>query len=157
VDLSTLDPRLLRLTYASRAVEWLAREDLRDIAASAQRRNRRLGLTGVLLYMNGEFLQVLEGPGPEVEQLFEMIENDPRNKWVTRLSTERVLRRAFGDWAMGCFELAPSALDRAAFIVSDADSDRLRPRFSGDFSVFLDQFYARNRTRGVTPDFAKAV
>lgn len=157
MDLSTLDPRLLRLTYASRAVEWLSREDLRDIAASAQKRNRALGLTGVLLYVRGEFLQILEGHAEAVEQLFEMIENDPRNRWVTRLATERVLRRAFAEWSMGCFELDPDDIGEDFFITHDAGNRRLRPRFSGDFSVFLDQFYARNLPRGVAPEFARAV
>ena len=101
MDLSDFDPRLLRLTYASRAAEWLSRQDLREIARAAQARNRKLGVTGLLLYVEGDFLQVLEGPAGAVERLYETIENDPRNKWVTRLSTERILRRAFEEWALG--------------------------------------------------------
>jgi hypothetical protein len=157
VDLTDLDPRLLRLTYASRAAEWLTRTDLRAIAASAQKRNRAMGLTGLLLYVEGDFLQVIEGPGGAVEQLYEMIEADPRNIWVTRLATERVLRRAFADWSMGCFEVGLEQIDGDAFFLLDAQAPRVRPRFSGDFSIFLDQFYARNRARGVLPDFAQAM
>lgn len=157
VDLSTLDPRLLRLTYASRAADWLTRDDLRAIANSAQKRNKSMGLTGLLLYVGGDFLQVIEGPGAAVEKLYEMIEADPRNQWVTRLATEKVLRRAFADWSMGCFEIGLEQLEGDAFFILDADAPRVRPRFSGDFSVFLDQFYARNRARGAAPDFARAL
>lgn len=157
MDLSDLDPRLLRLTYASRAVEWLSRDDLRAIADSAQKRNRAMGLTGLLLYVGGDFLQIIEGPAQAVEELFEMIANDPRNKWVTRLATERVLRRAFADWSMGCFELGLEQLEGDHFFVLEQDTPRIRPRFSGDFTVFLEQFYDRNRKLGRAPDFAKAV
>lgn len=157
MDLTDFDPRLLRLTYASRAAEGLSRRDLRAIAETAQKRNAGLGLTGLLLHVDGEFLQVLEGPGAAVEAMFEAIEADPRNTWVTRLSTERILRRAFADWSMGCFDMRPDDIDDAAFFVADAGAMRLRPRFSGDFSVFLEQFYARNLATGATPDFARAV
>jgi hypothetical protein len=157
MELADLDPRLLRLTYASRASEWLTRDDLRTIAAVAQRNNREAGLTGLLLYVEGDFLQVIEGPPDAVESLFEAIERDERNQHVTRLSTERILRRAFADWSMGCFEVGLEQLEGDSFFVLDSDAPRVRPRFSGDFSVFLSQFYARNRARGATADFASAV
>jgi hypothetical protein len=157
VDLSDLDPRLLRLTYASRAADGLSRADLSDIARKAQTKNARLGITGLLLYVDGDFLQILEGPAAPVEAMFELIERDARNKWVTRLATERILRRAFGDWSMGCFEVDAGALDDAHFFRLDAGRTRVRPRFTGDFTIFLDQFYARNRARGLAADFAPAV
>jgi hypothetical protein len=157
LDLSSLDPRLLRLTYASRAAEWLSRDDLRQIAETAQARNRRLGLTGLLLYVEGDFLQVLEGPGTAVEQVYEQIEADTRNKWVTRLATERILRRAFEEWSMGCFEVGLDEVDGQSFFILDSDEPRIRPRVSGDFSVFLEQFYTRNRARMTVADFARAL
>ena len=156
MDLSDLDPRLLRLTYASRAVDGLTKDDLRAIANEAQDRNRALGVTGLLLYVEGDFLQVLEGPGGAVEQIYELIENDRRNRWVTRLSTERILRRAFEDWSMGCFEVGLEQMDEDAFFVLDDDGPKVRPRFTGDFTVFLDQFYRRNRAKGKLPEFARA-
>ncbi len=157
MDLTSFDPRLLRLTYASRAVDWLTRDDLRAIAESAQRHNRARGLTGLLLYVEGDFLQVIEGPGAAVETLFETIAADARNQWVTRLSTERILRRAFADWSMGCFEIGLTEIEGDAFFLLDADAPRVRPRFSGDFTVFLEQFYTRNRVRGLESDFARAL
>jgi hypothetical protein len=160
VALSDIDPRLLRLTYASRAADGLSRDDLSAIAREAQSRNRRLSITGLLLYVDGDFLQVLEGPGSAVEQLFELIEKDPRNKWVTRLSTERILRRAFEDWSMGCFEVGLDEIVEGAdeaFFVIDGEAPRVRPRFTGEFTVFLDQFYARNKARGKLPEFARAL
>lgn len=157
MELADLDPRLLRLTYASRAADWLSRDDLRSIAQSAQRRNRDAGLTGLLLYVAGDFLQVIEGAPTMVEKLYETIEADPRNRWVTRLATERILRRAFADWHMGCFEVGLEQIEGDAFFILDSGSPRVRPRFSGDFTVFLDQFYARNQARGASPDFAQAL
>lgn len=156
MDLLDLDPRLLRLTYASRAAWTLSPAELAELAREARRRNRALHVTGLLLHMEGDFLQVLEGPASTVEALFDSIERDARNVWVTRLATERVLRRAFEGWAMGCFELD---LERAEQVFETSDDaaapPRVRPRYAGDFSIFLEQFYARNRARGGADGFAR--
>lgn len=50
------------LTYKSRAAYSPSPADLEDLVHKARLRNRSLGVTGMLLYENGKFLQTLEGP-----------------------------------------------------------------------------------------------
>lgn len=157
MDLADLDPRLVRITCAGRAVSSLTRDDLGDIAAHGQRHSRTQGLSGLLLYIEGDFLQVLEGPRSAVERLYEAIEADPRHQWVTRLATERILRRAFGDWSMGCCGAGLRAGEGDAFFVLDPAAPRVRPRFNGDFLVFLRQFCACEHTRGRDGGFARTL
>lgn len=63
--------------------------------------NQRLDITGVLLYRDGQILQLLEGPEDSVRTIFATIERDPRHKQVKKLSEEIVTERDFPNWSMG--------------------------------------------------------
>lgn len=85
---------------ASARVE-LTREELDALLASCRENNVKVGITGMLLYQNRSFFQVLEGDQESVESLFEKIAKDKRHLRVTRIISEPIEERAFGDWTMG--------------------------------------------------------
>lgn len=95
---------LFSLAYFSRnAVEGTADEmqtAIADILASARRNNARHGITGALLFSDGCFAQVLEGPRTDVEAVFETIQCDARHNDVTIMHLHAVEERSFGDWSM---------------------------------------------------------
>lgn len=100
------EERLSRLLYVSRnrinAPSCEAfREEIDKILKSAQSRNPALGITGLLTFNQGLFCQVLEGPQEATEELFEIIQMDPRHEDVVVLEVKRIAFRAFKDWAMG--------------------------------------------------------
>jgi transcriptional regulator with XRE-family HTH domain len=78
---------------------------LADILESSLRRNPSAGLTGALLAGSGRFLQVLEGPGEAVAQLFERIMQDSRHDNVVVIEHRPIRRRQFADWSMCCGQL----------------------------------------------------
>ena len=80
--------------------------------AKVERNNAARGITGMLLYANGSFFQVLEGPEATLEQLFAKIAADPRHQRVTRIIQESIPQRAFADWAMGFSQLEAFELDQ---------------------------------------------
>ncbi len=63
--------------------------------------NAQREVTGMLLYQNRSFFQVLEGDKSTVEALFEKISADPRHDRVTKILQEPIAERAFGSWTMG--------------------------------------------------------
>lgn len=71
-----------------------------DILATAWRKNRQNNLTGALLFADGCFAQVLEGPRDALEETFEAIECDPRHSDVTILHFHPVAERSFPGWSM---------------------------------------------------------
>ena len=71
-----------------------------QILDSARRRNAACGVTGALLFSNGCFAQVLEGPRDDVEAVFETIQCDVRHSDVTVLHLHPVAQRSFGAWSM---------------------------------------------------------
>ncbi len=92
---------MLSLTYSSVATDSLADDDLRALLDQSRRANAENGITGVLLYRNGYFLQLLEGPDQAVRQKMDTIRHDPRHTKVTVLLEELIEERQFPEWTMG--------------------------------------------------------
>jgi hypothetical protein len=69
-------------------------------------------VTGMLLYTDGNFFQVLEGDEPVVARLFEMIGRDTRHDRVVKIIQEPIAERAFGNWSMGFTSMTPAELKK---------------------------------------------
>lgn len=93
--------QLLRLLYLSAAARRLDEDDLDEILFCARRNNAANGITGILLYMDDAFLQVLEGDPKMVEATLARIENDGRHEALRMLLRETCTTRRFPDWSMG--------------------------------------------------------
>ncbi len=91
----------LQLIYASAAVKPFTPPELRDLLAGARTRNAAAEVSGLLLYHEGSFLQILEGEPTTVQALFEKIGKDPRHANMLLLSQKTIEERNFGDWSMG--------------------------------------------------------
>ena len=89
------------LIYISSAVELMNDEQLEDLLALSRRNNQRKNITGMLLYGEGSFIQVLEGAHDDIESTFETIKNDTRHKNITRILGGKLAERNFLDWKMG--------------------------------------------------------
>ncbi len=91
---------MLSLTYSSVATDALddATSHSCSRRADGQRRERH---HGVLLFRNGYFLQLLEGPDQAVRRKMDTIKHDPRHTKVTVLLEEVIEERQFPEWTMG--------------------------------------------------------
>ncbi|MBV9880523.1 MAG: BLUF domain-containing protein [Gemmatirosa sp.] len=101
---------LIHLIYASTAVGSPSDEALAELLGAARRKNERRGLTGMLLYTEGTFFQVLEGPPDAVDGAFAAIAEDVRHTRAVTIIRERIPRRAFGEWTMGFLTATPREL-----------------------------------------------
>lgn len=108
---------LVRLLYASRAVEPIDHKMLDAILEESRSYNLEHGITGMLCsHEDGNgFLQVLEGSREEVNRLYNTIVRDERHTDVFLLAYEEICERKFANWRMGRIDLArvnPSVLLR---------------------------------------------
>lgn len=92
---------LYRVIYISASKTLLDAAGIEEILMRSRRNNAKCGVTGVLLYHDGGFLQVLEGLRAPVERVFAAICADPRHHGVIKLWRGPVAVRLFGDWRMG--------------------------------------------------------
>ncbi|WP_420455208.1 BLUF domain-containing protein [Rubrivirga sp.] len=90
-----------RLVYASSAVGALSPDDLLQIVRTSRRNNAAVGVTGALLYHDGNVMQVLEGPAEAVDGVFARVGADKRHRGVLTLLRETADERAFPEWSMG--------------------------------------------------------
>ena len=97
---------LVRLMYASRAVPALDQEELVTILRQSKANNPTTGVTGVLCFSGGIFLQVLEGGRSAVNRLYNRIVADPRHSEVELLLYEEIGERRFASWSMGQVNMA---------------------------------------------------
>lgn len=97
---------LVRLLYASRAVVPFTEEELGQVLRESRASNPERGITGVLCYSEGIFMQVLEGGRTPVNEVYARIAADPRHTQVELLSYEEIEERRFAGWSMGQIDLA---------------------------------------------------
>lgn len=88
------------LVYVSTARAMPSYALVDDILASAHRNNPALALTGMLLWADMTFAQLLEGPPPALDQMFARIAADDRHERVRLLSRWPIEERFFGEWSM---------------------------------------------------------
>ena len=96
---------LVRLLYASRAVDNVSQEELLKILSQSKANNPGSGITGVLCASGRLFLQLLEGGRMQVNALYNHIAADPRHTDVVILSYEEISERKFANWSMGLVNL----------------------------------------------------
>jgi hypothetical protein len=90
-----------QLGYVSAATRPMHRDDLIELLREARELNARDGVTGLLLYQDGHFLQVLEGAEATVRDTFERIAHDGRHKDIQILFEDETDEAHYPDWSMG--------------------------------------------------------
>jgi hypothetical protein len=92
---------MYRLVYVSSAVNLFSEDQLKELLEVSRRNNGADGITGMLLYVEGNFIQVLEGEQPVVLKTHDRIAKDPRHTGLITLLQGDQAEREFADWSMG--------------------------------------------------------
>lgn len=125
---------LVRLLYASRATD-LASSSIEEILAQSRQGNPSSGITGILCYGGGIFLQAIEGGRNAVSELFSHIQRDKRHKDVVLLHYEEIAERRFSGWTMGQVNMSKI---NASILLKYAEKPELDPySVSGKVSLAL--------------------
>lgn len=80
---------------------YFQKETLKDMLVSFRKNNEANGITGMMLFSEGIFLQVLEGEDRKVNTLVRKIRKDARHHSVVQLDEKAITRRIFPNWSMG--------------------------------------------------------
>ena len=91
---------LISLIYASRSTESFHEHEIPDLLQQVRVANAKQQITGMLLYIGGSFLQVLEGPPEPVDALFGKLHTDNRHTQLRLITREPLPERAFEGWTM---------------------------------------------------------
>lgn len=95
------------IVYVSQAVKPFKSKDLGALLTHSRKRNTADGITGLLVYRynadygRGNFLQVLEGPEAELDDVWNRISSDSRHHTIVAIEEGSIESRMFGEWSMG--------------------------------------------------------
>ena len=118
------------LIYLSQATIPFDEAQLAYLLAQARQFNAAHELTGILLYGNDQFFQVLEGEASVVHSLYARICQDPRHRNVTTYANKPIAARAFADWTMAYQSLPPEQFIEFAGYVLPTELQLERPGLS---------------------------
>jgi hypothetical protein len=108
--LALLEKSTYHVLYRSRATHAPTAADLQVLLEQSRTYNAHQQLTGLLLYSDEQFVQLVEGPEAGVRALYARIRADPRHTQVVTLSDGPSPHRWFADWHMACGHVEAPAL-----------------------------------------------
>jgi Sensors of blue-light using FAD len=111
------------LVYLSAATQWLNETELLKILSVSRINNSRNHLSGVLLYGNGTFIQLLEGDREQVRETFDRISNDDRYKGITQVANGELVERNFPSWSMGFKSVDSLSLNQFKGFLDSSNKD----------------------------------
>jgi hypothetical protein len=92
---------MLSIVYVSAAVTPFTEEDLAALLAESRVNNAAAGVTGMLLYRDGQFMQALEGEEAGVRSIYDIVTADERHDQIRTILEEQITTRRFPQWTMG--------------------------------------------------------
>ena len=137
-----------RMIYCSQSTIDFSPEELVDLLEAARKRNERSELSGMLLYCNQSFLQMLEGEPAALQETYGRISADDRHNRLRLLMDAEIASRLFPDWTMGFTHVDEDDLaDELAGYVPETDHPLVNPDLitSGQVAQRLLALYAENR------------
>ncbi len=144
------------LTYKSMATTNPTPADLKAMVSKARARNRELGITGMLLFEDGCFLQTLEGPPDQLDMVWDSIKRDPRHRDIQVLSEHVINSRLFSAWDLMLYDRQRDCAKGAASTsappaVARAIRELVRLALEGD-DLKIDSLLAQLAEQGWKPD-----
>jgi len=106
------DEEILTLVYVSEESYPMNQNVLNDILEHSRKHNTKVNISGVLLYENGSFLQLLEGKENRVRALYQKICKDTRHKHVAKIIEFKSRQKSFAEWSMGYANITADELEK---------------------------------------------
>ncbi|WP_281544362.1 BLUF domain-containing protein [Grimontia sp. SpTr1] len=96
-----MSDNLQQIVYISSAEHPFTDEEFAEMLAVIRENNEKLGVTGMLLYKDGDFIQVIEGKEDILAPLFKKICSDYRHYSIVEMMRKDIVERQFKEWSMG--------------------------------------------------------
>ena len=101
---------LRTIVYVSAATQLMSVAQLESLLVAARDLNRDSGVTGVLLYGDGSFIQCIEGADDAMQVTYARIRASRQHRNIVELLDDRIVERSFADWQMGFAQPTQSEL-----------------------------------------------
>jgi hypothetical protein len=141
---------MYQILYLSSAVKPFTDEELEALLNNARVANKKVNVTGLLVYHDGNFIQLLEGEEADVKAIFAKIKQDLRHRGIIELIDKDADARIFPEWSMGFktlnsndfSELKGYFKPEEVLDISDSES-----QYAKDAIMILKHFVSTNITK----------
>ncbi|GAB7086850.1 BLUF domain-containing protein [Marinifilum fragile] len=99
-------PNLIHIVYVSFSKNQLSELELDELLSEIRPKNLKQGVTGLLLYNDEIFIQVIEGKSDTIHDLYDRLQKDKRHTNIVKILEERIDQRSFPNWSMGYQKLS---------------------------------------------------
>lgn len=113
---------LSQLVYVSNRKPVCTQEEIDKILASCKKNNPGLDITGVLLYSDTKFIQLVEGESKVIMNLYDKIKKDPRHSNPMMISYGPIKEKTFPAWHMGTKNFSNNQMDFKTDITTEEKS-----------------------------------
>jgi hypothetical protein len=127
------------LVYTSVSTQRMSDNELKDMLKISRKRNEASGITGMLLYLDPFFIQVLEGEDTVISQLFDRIKKDPRHHKASPIYKESIQERYFKNWTMGFEQINGEKIEGFSDALQKTNSELLKV-YPNKVCELLDKF-----------------
>ena len=110
---------LSQLAYVSNRKPTCTNAEIEKILASCKKNNPPLNISGVLLYSETKFIQLVEGDSKVILDLYDKIKKDPRHSSPFMISYNPILEKSFPSWHMGTKDISGGGLKFLSDISGD--------------------------------------
>jgi hypothetical protein len=137
---------LISIVYVSAATHLLSLQEINRLLERARARNTQEGITGVLLYSDGSFMQCIEGPERGTSKIYNIIKKDPQHTGLIELVNEPAQVREFSKWDMAFQSINGSGMSNPTYLdLLLADRLNAPPGPCSASRVLLSKFWNRGR------------
>jgi hypothetical protein len=124
--------------YFSTLIDLSLETEIVNILETSIKNNKADGITGMLLYCQGNFMQVLEGDEEAVQRTYDRISKDSRHHNIIEVIREPIQEREFADWSMGFSRLQEEDLQAFPAYATLFDFHARRDAIAGHPGIALD-------------------
>ncbi|MFD1872667.1 BLUF domain-containing protein [Hymenobacter bucti] len=127
------------IIYMSTASWPMTDAELQELLRQAQQGNERLGITGALVYGDGQFMQIMEGEQATLETLYAHLGQDRRHKGLFKLADRPIIERRFSEWSMAFQVVSPAGFEQLVGYVAPARLTQQLPDLGAADSLFVER------------------
>ena len=119
-------PNLIHIVYVSFSRNKLSEVELDELLSEIRPKNLTNDVTGLLLYNDEIFIQIIEGTRKVIDNLYENLQNDSRHINIVKILEENICQRSFPNWSMGYQKLSKEESQELPGYTELMDSDDIR-------------------------------
>ncbi|MGI4751236.1 MAG: BLUF domain-containing protein [Janthinobacterium lividum] len=106
------------IIYISTASIYFDTSSLEKMLLQYRKNNEATQVTGMMLFSEGIFLQVLEGKQEDVDKLIKKILKDKRHHSIIQLGSALIEERIFKTWSMGFQQISKEEFKQATKFIN---------------------------------------